>query len=95
MFQSAADANDVPSSAEPAPLRSYLAVNGFQWRLRTDANLDHVEAQVKAAMRSGDPFAVETDPQAAGGESARIILNGHALPYVLLWEQREPDDDAV
>lgn len=80
------DSNETP---DLAPVRSYLAVNGLQWRLRSDASLDHLEAQIKAAMRSGDPFAVETDAPSAGAQSARIVLNGHALPYVVLWEQTD------
>ena len=86
MIQFGADTSDATSSAEPATVRGYLAVNGLQWRLRNDTNLDHLEAQIKAAMRSGDPFAIETDAP-GDGRSARIVLNGHALPYVVLWEQ--------
>jgi hypothetical protein len=73
-------------------VHNYLAVNGLQWRLHTDTNLDHLEAQIKAAMRSGDPFAIETDAPDANGHSARIVLNGHAVPYVVLWQQAEADD---
>jgi hypothetical protein len=87
MTQFGADARDATCPDEPAPVRGYLAVNGLQWRLRNDTNLDHLEAQIKAAMRSGDPFAIETEAPDTDGRSARIVLNGHALPYVVLWEQ--------
>jgi hypothetical protein len=61
MTQFGADASDVTSSAEPANSSRILAVNGLQWRLRSETNLDHLEAQIKAAMRSGEPFAIETE----------------------------------
>ena len=91
MIQFDADTSNINRPTEPAHARGYLAVNGQQWRLRNDTSLDHLEAQIKAAMRSGDPLAVETDAPTRDGQSARIVLNGHALPYVVLWEQADSD----
>ncbi|HWS48153.1 MAG TPA: hypothetical protein VN636_19980 [Acidimicrobiia bacterium] len=59
-----------------------------RWRLADDTNLDYIEAQIKAAMRSGDTLTVEVGC-VEGSQKHRLVLNGHALPYVLLIEDGE------
>jgi hypothetical protein len=74
-------------SVERLPAGLYLTVAGQHFRLHTPVNLDYVEAQIKAAMGRGDAYVIETDAPVEGGEAARIVLSGAALPFVVLWEQ--------
>ena len=70
----------------------WLALGGIPgqaWPLHDDTNLDVLEVQIKTAMRSGDALTVElpSDEESIG---RRLVLNGNALPVVLLFEQRKP-----
>jgi hypothetical protein len=66
---------------------SWLAlgtVHGEQrWRLPEDVNLEFLEAQIKTAMRGGEALAVE-DLDDASTRRQTLILNGRALPFVVL-----------
>lgn len=75
--------------------QKWLAVDGLpgqRWRLPDDANLDLLEMQIKAAMRSGDAVTIEVVSPSC---HSRIVLNGHALPFVVLFEAREPSQPAT
>jgi hypothetical protein len=67
----------------------WLEVGGEQaerrWRLPDDTNLDVLEAQIKAAMSSGEPIGVEVLPDAPSTRRT-IVLNGRAMPFVVLSE---------
>ncbi len=71
-----------------ASTEKWLTLDGVpagRWRLPDDTNLDLLEAHIKAAMRSGDVFTVEVQTD-SGSCASRILLNGKALPYVVLSE---------
>jgi hypothetical protein len=59
------------------------------WRLPDDLNLSYLEAQIKAAMRSGDALTLEVLDDGATRRSV-IVLNGSALPFVVLTENVAP-----
>ncbi len=69
--------------------RKWIAIGGVtvsKWRLHDDANLDFLEAQIKAAMRARDSITVDvvSDDRSA---SRRLVLNGSALHFVELIEE--------
>jgi hypothetical protein len=74
------------NASTPGP--KFLAVGpdpANTWRLADDLNLGYLEAQIKAAMRSGDALTVEVLDDDASRRSA-IVLNGSALSFVVLSE---------
>jgi hypothetical protein len=74
--------------------RSFLKFGDSQWQLRGTTNLDHLEARIKAAMRSGEALDIEIEAGRDGASSARVVLNGRALPYVELWNEDERSGEA-
>jgi hypothetical protein len=67
-----------------------LSESDASWRLPEGTNLDHLEALIKAAMRSGDPLDVEVEGESPAHRMC-LLLNGRALPFVVLSEQpRDP-----
>jgi hypothetical protein len=86
------ESSDNSSSDDSASsTRKWLEVGSEQteqrWRLPDDANLEFVEAHIKAAMRSGEAYAVEVLCDAATLRRT-IVLNGRAMPLVVLFEGR-------
>jgi hypothetical protein len=65
-----------------------LGESGASWRLPDDANLDHVEALIKAAMRGSDPLSIEVQSDSPAHRTW-LLLNGKALPFVALSERPE------
>ena len=83
--------SDSSTNGSSFPTCKWLELEGAQshrWRLSDDTNLDFVEAHIKAAMRKGEAFAFEVhaDDESIG---RRVVLNGRALPFVVLYETRE------
>jgi hypothetical protein len=79
-----------PTSATARPLtQKWLAFgdSAASWRLPDDTNLDHLEALIKAAMRSADPLAIEVQDDTTTNRTC-LVLNGRALPFVVLSEGR-------
>jgi hypothetical protein len=58
------------------------------WRLPDDANLEHLEAMIKAAFRGGEPLAIEVLDADDPAIRSSLIMNGRALPHVVLFERR-------
>jgi hypothetical protein len=73
-------------------VRGYVSCLGSQWQLRTATNLDHLEARIKAAMGSGEALDIEIEGRTEGARSARVVINGRALPFVELWNEDQPRD---
>jgi hypothetical protein len=63
-----------------------LSASDASWRLPDDANLDHLEALIKAAMRSSDPLTVEVQGETPAHRMC-LLLNGSALPFAVLSER--------
>jgi hypothetical protein len=81
----------IPERAQCHACRKWLAIGGLtnsRWRLPDDANLDFLEAQIKTAMRAGDSITVDIVDEEPFTER-RLLLNGSALPFVVLIEERE------
>ena len=80
--------NPEPSRDPSRPAQKWLGLDGVpeqRWRLSDDANLDMLEAHIKAAMRSGEAVTVEVRSDCPPFQS-RIVLNGRALAFVVLFE---------
>jgi hypothetical protein len=75
------------SSASTGKWLSLEGAEPQRWRLPDDTNLDFIEAHIKMAMRRGEAFAFEVhdDTESIG---RRVVLNGRALPFVVLYETR-------
>ena len=79
---------DLVSAAAPPTTEKWLtlAQADASWRLSEDQNLDLLNALIKAAMRSGDPLTVEVQGETPTHRIS-LILNGRALPFVVLSER--------
>ena len=64
---------------------SFSGDNKQRFQLRDNTSIALLEMQIKAAMRSGDAICVDLQPEDVAKER-RVILNPHALPYVILTE---------
>jgi hypothetical protein len=72
----------------PTSNPTWLALGGDgeqRLRLPDGTNLAALEAHIKAAMRSGDALMIELQPDEHASD-CRVILNGNALPFVILAE---------
>lgn len=78
------------SIAAPASMQKWLTLgeSRVSWQLPDDTSLDLLEALIKAAMRSGDPLTVEVEG-AQRGHRVSLVLNGRAMPFVVLSERPE------
>ena len=77
--------------ADAANCRKWLLIGGVtvsRWRLHDDANLDFLEAQIKAAMRARDAITVDVVSDDLS-TTRRLVLNGAALHFVELVSQGE------
>jgi hypothetical protein len=78
----------VPASGAPAAdTQKWLVFgdSGARWPLPDDADLNYLEAVIKAAMRGGEPLTIEVrgdDPAIR----SYVVLNGKALGFVVLCE---------
>jgi hypothetical protein len=77
-----------PDSGAPAAgTQKWLELgdSGARWRLPDDADVNYLEAVIKAAMRGGEPLTIEVrgdDPAIR----SYVVLNGKALGFVVLCE---------
>jgi hypothetical protein len=72
----------------PTANRLWLTFHGnsqARFGLREQTSPVLLELQIKAAMRSGDAMTVELEPEGVA-KQRRIIINPHALPFVILSE---------
>jgi hypothetical protein len=72
----------------PTASRLWLSFEGngqARFGLREEMSSVLLELQLKAAMRSGNALTVELQPEGVA-KQRRIIINPHALPYVILSE---------
>jgi len=88
----------VPASGAPAAgTQKWLVFgdSGARWQLPDDADLNYLEAVIKAAMRGGEPLTIEVRGADAAARSY-VVLNGKALGFVVLCEggRATPASDA-
>lgn len=77
--------------ADSGTCRKWLLIGGVtesRWRLHDDANLDFLEAQIKAAMRARDSITVDVVAEDLS-TTRRLVLNGGALHFVELVSEDE------
>jgi hypothetical protein len=85
-FQTEALPRGEVDSASATETWLVLDADGSQrFRLPNETSLDFLEAQIKAAMRTGDALTVDLVAEHASTRSC-LVLNGHALAFVLLTE---------
>ena len=73
-----------PATAPLGPKWLVLGESGARWRLPDETNVDHLEIEIRAAIRSGTPLSIEVEDDSAG--RCCIVLNGRSLTYVVLSE---------
>jgi hypothetical protein len=68
-----------------ALLQKWLVLGDSErrWRLPDETNLGHLEARIKAAIRSAEPLAIEVVGD--GHALHTVVLNGRAAPFVEIY----------
>jgi len=72
----------------PTTSRLWLSFEGngqARFELGEEMSPMLLELRIKAAMRSGDAVTVELQPEGVA-QKRRVIINPHALPFVVLTE---------